>query len=201
VAKQKLGKRARYYHSQMDMDVLECGHEYSELPTAYVIFICDFDPFGEGKYCYTFENRCLQDFSLDMGDESRSIFLSTAGKDDESIPKQLKAFLKFVKEDTPENNTGTDDAYVKKLQDTIRSVKENREMERSFMTWEDIRRESKAEGKQEDVLELLEELGKVSDVLQDRIMSEGRLDVLKLMLKAASKASSIEEFEKQISNL
>lgn len=100
-----------------------------------------------------------------------------------------------------ENNTGTDDAYVKKLQDTIRSVKENREMERSFMTWEDIRRESKAEGKQEDVLELLEELGKVSDVLQDRIMSEGRLDVLKLMLKAASKASSIEEFEKQISNL
>ena len=149
VAKQKLGKRARYYHSQMDMDALGSGHEYNELPGAYVIFICDFDPFGEEKYCYTFENRCLQDFSLDMGDECRSIFLSTVGKDEESIPKELKAFLKFVKEDTPENNTGTDDAYVRKLQETIRSVKENRELESSFMTWEDIRQESKAEERKE----------------------------------------------------
>ena len=55
VAKQELGKRIRYYHSQMDMELLESGHKYKELPTAYVIFICDFDPFKKGKYCYTFQ--------------------------------------------------------------------------------------------------------------------------------------------------
>lgn len=45
-----LGKRARYYHSQIDMDLLETGKEYVELPDSYVIFICDFDPFGLSKY-------------------------------------------------------------------------------------------------------------------------------------------------------
>ena len=35
VAKQKLGKRARYYHSQMDMDALGSGHEYNELLQIY----------------------------------------------------------------------------------------------------------------------------------------------------------------------
>lgn len=43
VSKPGLGKRARYYHSQIDMELLRSG-------TDYVIFICDFDPFGEAKY-------------------------------------------------------------------------------------------------------------------------------------------------------
>ena len=50
VALCELGKRARYYHSQLDMELLVTGREYSELPKAYVIFICDFDPFGKLKY-------------------------------------------------------------------------------------------------------------------------------------------------------
>ena len=36
VATQELGKRIRYYHSQMDMELLESGQKYKELPTAYV---------------------------------------------------------------------------------------------------------------------------------------------------------------------
>ena len=145
------------------------------------------------------EDNCKR--LLDMGDECRSIFLSTVGKDEESIPKELKAFLKFVKEDTPENNTGTDDAYVRKLQETIRSLKENRELESSFMTWEDIRQESKAEERKEIILELLEELGEVSQNLNELILSENRMRILKSMTKLANQAKSIEEFEEQISNL
>ena len=38
-----LGKRARYYHSQIDMDLLSSGKEYLELPDSYIIFICDFE--------------------------------------------------------------------------------------------------------------------------------------------------------------
>ncbi len=208
VVKQQLGRRARYYHSQMDMDILQSGHEYSELPTAYVIFVCDFDPFGEGKYCYSFENRCLQDFSLNMGDDSRSIFLSTEGKDVASIPKGLKAFLDFVKNDTAENNTETDDAYVKKLQDTIRRVKENKELERSFMTLEEIRKAGKEEGRmegrnevKESILTVLKKLGTVSDELKTSIMSKEQMSDLTSMLIQASRATSIEEFEGQISNL
>lgn len=59
IANKELGKRTRYYHSQMDMDILASGHDYKRLPSAYVIFICNFDPFGKEKYCYSFENRCM----------------------------------------------------------------------------------------------------------------------------------------------
>jgi len=55
VAQTALRKRARYYHSQIDMDMLATGKEYSELPDTYVIFVCDFDPFGQRKYRYTLE--------------------------------------------------------------------------------------------------------------------------------------------------
>lgn len=42
--KPALGKRTRFYQSQMDMELLLTGNEYKELPNSYVIFICDFDP-------------------------------------------------------------------------------------------------------------------------------------------------------------
>ena len=105
---------------------MDKGHKYKELPAAYVIFICDFDPFKMGKYCYTFENRCIEELALKLGDESISVVLSTEGKDVESIPKELKAFLEFIKNDNSENNSETEDAYVQQLQKSIRSVKENR---------------------------------------------------------------------------
>lgn len=213
VAGQELGKRIRYYHSQMDMDLLESGHEYTELPKVYVIFICNFDPFNKRKYCYVFESRCVEDFSLDMGDESRSIFLSTEGEDSENISKELKAFLEFVKMDNAENNTEAEDEYVKELQKSIRSVKEDRRLERGFMTWNDVRTEARREGraegraegrlevKRESVLEFLEELGEISEELKESIMSEDRSDVLKIMLKTAAKAGTISEFEEKVSNL
>ena len=81
-----------------------------------------------------------------MGDFSRSIFLSTSGKDAEKIPQALKAFLDFVKQDTPDNNSETEDTYVSSLQKSIRRLKENRELERSFMTWDEIRQIAKEEG-------------------------------------------------------
>lgn len=43
-------KRSRYYHSQIDMELLAAGTEYEKLPECFVIFVCDFDPFGYGKY-------------------------------------------------------------------------------------------------------------------------------------------------------
>ena len=45
--KTALGKRSRYYHSQIDMELLLSGSSYDSLPDTYVIFICDFDPFGQ----------------------------------------------------------------------------------------------------------------------------------------------------------
>lgn len=136
---------------------------------------------------------------------SKSIFLSTEGTDADKIPKGLSAFLEFIKTDNPQNNTETDDEYVKGLQRTIRNIKENRELERSFMTWEDIRREArlegKLEGKRESIVDFLEELGVIPEDIKSRIMSETRESVLKLMSKAAFGATSFEDFRNKISEL
>lgn len=56
------------------------------------------------------------------------------------------------------------------------------------------RRESKAEGKAEDVLSILEDLGCVPDNLRTRILEEQDLDLLTTWVKGSARAASVEEF-------
>ena len=207
VEKDNLGKRTRYYHSHMDMELLESGERYETLPGSYVIFVCDFDPFDRKKYCYTFENRCLEDLDLGLKDGSRSIFLSTKGKNGDKVPIGLKAFLDFVDKDTESNDMESEDAYVKQIQKTIRSIKESREMEHRFQgAWatSEYNRgkvEGKLQAKRDAVLELLEEYGNIPQSVHERVWAESDVDVLKRMHKAAAKSDSIEQFEEKIANL
>ena len=108
-------------------------------------------------------------------------------------------------------------------------MKENRKLERGFMAWIDIRdelrddirdelreeikdevreevkdevrEESLLESKRETVLDLLCELGEIPAKLEATILSEARIDVLKIMVKIAAKAITFSEFEEKISKL
>ena len=53
-------------------------------------------------------------------------------------------------------------------------------------------------GKQEDILELLQEIGPVGENLKLKIMGETDKEILKVWHKLASKSGSIEEFEAQM---
>ncbi len=55
-------------------------------------------------------------------------------------------------------------------------------------------RQGMQEGMQQSVLELLQDIGNVSEELQNRISSELDLEVLKKWLKIAAKSESIEQF-------
>ena len=68
VKEEALEKRSRYYHSQLDMELLASGEDYENLPQVFVIFICDFDPFGKRKYRYWFQNCCMEDETLQLQD-------------------------------------------------------------------------------------------------------------------------------------
>lgn len=94
-----LPRRARYYHSQITAEQLLSGTDYSELPDTYVIFICNYDPFGEKKYMYSFESCCIQDGKLFFEDGTHTICLSTYGENEEEVPKELVKFLRYVKAD------------------------------------------------------------------------------------------------------
>ena len=92
--------------------VLSSGESYNSLPDTYVIFICDFDPFGLQRYCYSFENLCLEDNTLSLDDGSKSIFLSTKGNNSSDISPELLSFLTFIRENQPEDLRDYHDAYV-----------------------------------------------------------------------------------------
>ena len=64
-------------------------------------------------------------------------------------------FLKFVRADLTESERDFKDAYVKKLQESVRHVKESREMEERFMLFQEMLREERAEGKAQSMEEFL----------------------------------------------
>ncbi len=92
-----LFRRTRAYHSVLDSDILLRNEtkRYSDMPDAFVIFICTFDPFKLGRYVYTFRNLCCEDRTLELGDGASTIFLNTYGKD-ESVNDELKNLLNFM---------------------------------------------------------------------------------------------------------
>ena len=59
----------------------------------------------------------------------------------------------------------------------------------------------KAEGKAEDILELLEDIGEPSETLRNYIMKQTDLEVLRRWHKIAAKADSIKEFEQAVGML
>ena len=56
-----LPRRTRYYQGMIDLNILNRGEDYASLRRSFVIFICTYDPFGKGRWVYTFENRCRED--------------------------------------------------------------------------------------------------------------------------------------------
>lgn len=198
-------KRARYYHSQMDMELLSEGISYEELPDTFVIFICDYDPFGKGLYYYTCRTKCEEDALLEYEDGCRTIYLSTKGKDEEKVPKSLGRFLKFVAADIEQSDQDFEDDYVEQLQKSIHTVKESREMGERYMIFEEMmeeeRRVGRIEGelqaKRDSIYELLEDVGVISDRLQREINALSDVEKLKELLKLAAKSASIEVFERE----
>ena len=134
------------YHAQMDMDALLAGESYDQLADTYVIFICDFDPFGNRLYRYTIENR-IQETGKALNDGSQTIILSTKGKNQSEVPVELVRFLQYVAQETDEAET--EDDYVKMLQERIKSIKKNRDWEGKYMLLEEMMRDEREEGRKE----------------------------------------------------
>ena len=206
----KIEKRSRYYHSQLDMKLLGRGKEYSILPDAYVIFICDYDPVGVKKYKYTFDHICREAPGYTLEDGSYTIFLSTKGENDSEVPEELVRFLKYVAADLDESLDDFEDDYVRQLQESIVDIKKDRGMEGRYMLLEEMLNDERTAGikkgiaigkvmgrkevELEYILDLLSDLGSVSDELKEKIESEDDEITLKAMFKLAARSESIEMF-------
>lgn len=146
----ELPKRSRYYHSMLDLQLLDKGQTYAKLKPSFVIFICLADMFGAGRHKYTFETVCREDRTIWLGEERTTIFLN-ADSQMEDVSKELTAFLNYAA------GCVSEDPFVKKLDEAVKEAKRNREWRREYMTLlmrdqeniEKGRKEGRREGRKE----------------------------------------------------
>lgn len=93
---------------------------------SYVIFICNFDPYGETRYIYTFRNRCDQNYELLFGDDSIKVVVNTKGTKGE-ISDELKETIIYL------DREEVADPYSKALDDAVRELKSNEERGQEYM--------------------------------------------------------------------
>ena len=122
-----LPKRTRYYQGMIDLNILEKGDNYKDLKRSFIIFVCTFDLFGEGRHIYTFENRCIQNSDLGLGDDTTKIILNTKGTMDDVTP-EMKKLLDFIDGKEPE------DDFTRELDEAVQSVRKNEKWRLDYMT-------------------------------------------------------------------
>jgi predicted transposase/invertase (TIGR01784 family) len=199
------------------MELLVTGIDYPELPDVYVIFICDFDPIGLGKYKYTRRQTLEENPDYPYEDGSHTIYLSTVGTNQDEVPTSLVKFLKFVGAELEHSTDDYADEFVKRLQDTVKGIKLDREMGRRYMLLEELMQDEYSAGKEEGlkeglskgiqqgheamqnaIISLLTDLAPVSDELKNTVSSIEDFGVLDALTKKAARAVSIEAFEEEL---
>ena len=125
--KDNLPKRMRYYQGMIDLNILEKGENYKNLKKSFVIFICTFDLFGLGRHVYTFENRCIEDLELPLGDDTTKIILNTKGTLDDVSP-EMKKLLNYIDGEAPS------DEFTEELEQAVKKVRDNEKWRLDYMT-------------------------------------------------------------------
>lgn len=124
-----LGKRSRYYQSNMDMDCLEQGQDYEKLKKCYVIFICTFDYFGKDEALYYFQNWDYEK-GLKLDDFSYKIVLNTRCSVNK-VPAKLRPLFAYI--NSAENVGGSE--LVDKIDERVQKFSTD-EWRRKQMTFE-----------------------------------------------------------------
>ena len=146
-------KRSRYYHSQMDMELLMSGMSYDKLPESYVIFIMNYDPFHQGKYRYSIHSQCTECPEMQIRDGVHTIILNNHGQNAGEVPDELVRFLQFTSKSLTESEYPSEDIFITRIQNRIRQIKGSREMGERYMHLQELLREEREEARKEGRLE------------------------------------------------
>ena len=141
-----LPKRTRYYQASLDMDLLGKGQNFDKLNDTYIIFICAFDLFNEGRYVYTFKNKCLESSNLAMGNGATVMFVNSLGSKGDISP-MAKNFLAYV------NNQTVSDGFTEEVDAAVAALKRDSETRRQYMLLEMALHDERMEGRREGRME------------------------------------------------
>ena len=190
-----LRKRSRFYQGLLDTPVLKSGKKtkYKHLPSTIIIFITRDDIFRCDLAMYTFTEQCEEVQGLHLDDGTKKIFLNMTSRNGRPELISLLQYMKNTTLDNPE--IIVNDKRIQSLDRIVNEVKQSEEWEAVKMNILEIGIEK---GKAASILELLEETGKVSEQLKQKILAQHDSETLSKWLKLAAKAESIEEFERRI---
>ena len=132
-------QRARYHSGAMDVENLDAGQDFSELPDTYTIFITENDVFSRGKALYRVERYNI-DADEFFNDGEHIIYVNGGFRDDSDIGRLMHDFC----------CTDPNDMYYKQFRDTSRYLKTSQEgVNAMCKVFEEIRDEGIAIGIQQ----------------------------------------------------
>lgn len=111
----------------IDLNILGKSREYETLKDTYIIFICTFDEFGDGRHKYTFENVCRENPEITLNDGTHKIFLCAGGEKDDCSGK-MKDFLDYIA------TRKANGELSKRLKDEVEKSRKHEEWRSDYMT-------------------------------------------------------------------
>ena len=220
-----LEKRSRFYQAKKDSKNLKRGEtNWGKLPDLYMIMITTFDPFGKDSIIYTFENTCKEYPDIEYNDGLKFIYFNTSGT--KGGTEAIKQLLSYLKDSKMENVTNESTAQIHNYVTTVKQSAKVRNRFMTLGEWLDresaalaaevaakaaaeaavkAAAEGRAEGRAEGerigrinmLLDILVDLGPVSETLEARLKTLDE-DALRKWTKLAAKADNMEEFLEQI---
>lgn len=174
-----LPKRSRYYQAVMDSESLRKGIDYHFLSDSYIIFICTFDPFGQGKYLYTFENIFKEDKELSLNDRTSKLFFNTKAERS-SIPENIRRLFDYIEDGIIR------DKLTRDLDDEVEKLRKDEGWWAAYMktvTWEmDARYEGIEIGRHEGIeigiealIRTCQEFNASKETTRDKLMQQFKL--------------------------
>lgn len=200
-----LPRHNRFYQAKIDSRNMKVGeNDFSKLPDLFIITITNYDPFGKGYMMYTVRNRCGELPDMEYGDGLQFIYFYSRGEKGGNAA--IKAMLKYLEKSVTENVS--DDA-TRELHQYISRVKQQPEVRKGYMRFEEIIASEREEAVEEaainiyvqNIMELLEDIGTVPDELCEKLNAINNIPTLKKYQKLAARANSIDEFAEKAFHL
>ncbi len=174
-AEEHIGKRSRYYLSNVDMDAFAKGKPYRELPPTYVIFICTFDYMGEGKPVYFFQHYDVKN-DLPLDDEAYIIILNTKCNPG-LVPDPLKPLYAYINDPSR-----VEDEFIQQIEERVQQYNSRKwrsvQVTLEEMLKYEVQRE-RAKGRAEGRAEGEERLAKLCDLL----LKQNRMEDMKRAMR------------------
>ena len=163
-------KRMRYYQAVLDVAFLDKGYSYKAPNNSIIIFVCLFDPIGNNRAVYSFENICVEDKTIPLQDGTKKIILN-ANAFNTADSKELQGFLQYVK--TGKVTT----EYTGRIEQMIQTVKRNEQLRQEYhilpAALMDAFDEGEARGSRQTKLETAKILKQFGDSIQKIMQATG----------------------------